>query len=526
MATQKALKQMIPDLMKWINDNNSRLEYNKRIYNILEGNLLPEILTSLEKQLSPKAYSIASERVPPLNILRRIVDKLTKVYSDPCTRTAKDKNTTDQELIDYWENETGFDVYMGEANKFLNALKYVALEPYFELDSRAMDKSKYAPRLRVLPPHQFLVYSDDVINPLKPTVFIKIMPPVLVETKDAKGETKPLEMQLYHAYSDTEFIAFTADGNEYAPDMANGSINQYGRIPFKYISKSKYELIPQPESDTLALGILIPLLLTDLNFAVEFLSHSMVYTIDIEHGKLEMNPNALWDLKSVDGEKTAPQVGSINPSVEITSVLELIKQTLALWLETRNIKPGNVGTLSVSSVSSGIALMIEQADTTEDVKKQKALFLDAEKDFWYLISIMHNEEYSVLTLPKQYSKTFDILIKFADTKVIEDRNAMIDRLQKEVNAGFTSRKRAIKELNPDYSEDEIEELIEEIDEEKVSNMEMIPGENMDESNASNGSNFDKKKSNDAGSPVKNSDNISGKTAKEKKEVEDKKESEI
>jgi hypothetical protein len=157
----------IEKIIDHINGQPERLSYNERIYNILEGNLKPEILASLNEQLSANAYQIAKERVSPLNILKRIVSKLSRVYSDPAQRTAtstagEKAQMTDQELIDWYVSQMSLDVYMGDANKFFNALKTVLLQIYY-----ISDKQGYkVPRVRVIPPHRFTVISENKINPL------------------------------------------------------------------------------------------------------------------------------------------------------------------------------------------------------------------------------------------------------------------------------------------------------------------------------------------------------------------------
>ncbi len=457
-------------IINHIKNQSSRIGYNTRIFNILEGNLMPEILSSLRVQLSEGAYKIAKERVSPINILKRIVSKLSRIYSDPAQRTATttdgDKSIkTDQELIDWYVSEIGLDTYMSDSNKFFNALKYVAIQIYY-ID----DKKEYkVPRVRIIPPHKFTVMTNDDIDPTNPTIFI-VYKDSIIKENDKKEQRL---VQTFDVYTDNEFLPIDEDGDVIPNRAVEGNINPYETIPFVYVNRSRQELIPQIDSDTMQMSILLPILLSDLNFAVQFMSHSILYGIDIEPGKLDLNPHAFWSVKGVEREGATPSIGVLKPDVDVDKVLNLIKNQLGLWLETRNIKPGKAGTFTAESVATGIALMIEEADTTEDRKEQVNYFRDAEEMLFDKITIMHEYYIDELEDKRQFSENFDMSIQYSEQKVVEDKGTKIDRIDKEIKARLNSRRRGIKELNPYLDDEEIDKIIEEIEEENAFEVEEI-----------------------------------------------------
>ena len=90
--TQKPLLDLIPDILVHIRKHEETLQYNLRLYRVLEGQIRAEIESSMRKEIiSPPALRRALQRVPTINILKKTVDKLSKVYAEPVTRLTEKK---------------------------------------------------------------------------------------------------------------------------------------------------------------------------------------------------------------------------------------------------------------------------------------------------------------------------------------------------------------------------------------------------------------------------------------------------
>ena len=144
---------MVDTFTSYIESNKARLEYSAKLQNIFDGQLLPHLLDVLKSELSARAYERMVPRVVPINILTRIVNKLSKLYTMPVAREAT--SDSDQEIIDYAVQDNKLNTVFGMANKIYSMLKYFAVEPYFYEGEI---------KVRVLNPSQFLVYSDDDIT--------------------------------------------------------------------------------------------------------------------------------------------------------------------------------------------------------------------------------------------------------------------------------------------------------------------------------------------------------------------------
>jgi hypothetical protein len=444
-----ALIDKVPAITEYVKKLKPTLKHNSDLFEILEGNINKFIRKELEDQLSPKAAAEALERSAPINVLRKVNDKLSKIYTTPVLRNVPN-SLVDNELVSLYEQD-GINEYLGDSNFNFNSYKYSGVEPYFDADEKKIS-------MRVVPSHLFLAYGDNPRNPIEMTVWIKLF--------DEK----------MHLYSSDEFLSVTYDGKIVTEDVGDTEwLNQYGVIPFGYVSRSKYLIVPMPDSDSKKMAVLLPVLISDLNFSAKYLSHPIIYGINVESDNLQRSPNVFWQLATTDDGKN-PSVGSITPQADLAGIMDSIKEQLAMWLETKNIKASTIGISTADNAASGIALMIRNIDTSEDRKQQTSFFTNFEKRLWYKIAKIHNYHAArgELIDNRQFTESIrDIEIVFGDQSPLEDPTTKVERLKIQVESKFMSRKEAMRELYPDKSEEAIEEMVMEIDQDSQVKMPVI-----------------------------------------------------
>lgn len=459
-TASKNIAQFNPE-QRTIESTFNLLEHNRKLFDIYEGDLLTYVLQDLRAQLSQKSFEQVKHRAAPINILKRLIDKQSKIYINPPVREVDSDQEKDSELVEWYCKEFDLNTNMQMANEFFNLFKTCAIEPYLD---------DGCPRIRILPSDRFFVYSIDPICPNKPTHFVKVMGK-LFQTDMAGKET--VRTVLY-IYSDEEFLAVDERGNVLTDVMERVNnpegLNPIGRIPFVYINRSRHDLIPKPDTDTLSMAKLIPVLLSDINYAVMYQCFSIIYGVDLDQEGLTMAPNAFWSFKSDPNKETKPEVGVIKPQADIDKVLQLIQTELSMWLTSRSIKPGAMGTLTPENMASGIAKAIDEMDTSEDRQKQIPYFKNAEKELWDLIiNYMHpiwmrehNFENRIA-----FSPGVCVNVTFPDQKPLIDPSKQIDDVIKKIESGLQSRRGALAELYPDWDDDQVEALLEEIDTERT-----------------------------------------------------------
>jgi hypothetical protein len=457
-----SLVQELPLITEQYKASGEILKHNNTLFNIYEGNLLPYILDDLRCQLSEKAFEQAKHRVAPINVLKRLIDKLSKIYSKTPQRTLSVKMPRTRKVFDELTTAMDVNTVMNLGNEFFNLHKYCAVEPYLD---RGM------PAARIIPADRFLVLSTDRVNPLRPTHFSKIMGTM----KDATGQ----DHTVFFTYSDDQFLAHDEQGNILTQEMARlGSDggNPLGRLPVTYINRSRHEIVPQIDTDTLAMTKLLPVILTDINYAVMFQCFSMIYGIDIDDEGIKFGPNAFLRFKSDPASGKEPKIGVIKPEVDSDKVLALIKSMLAIWMQTRNIKPGSMDDMTLENAASGVAKIMDEMDTSEDRKKQVPYFMTAEADFFDLVLKLHptwiqDPEYKLERTA--FPAGFKVSTQFAEQRPNVNTSQVIIDQKTRLDAGLQTRKGALQAIEPDLTEDEIKKKLAELDAEKPEPVEPV-----------------------------------------------------
>lgn len=426
--------------------DRERLDFNCEALDIYEGNLLKHLLEALQKQLSPQSYEACAQRVAPINVMNKILEKMSRIYQPAPARQIQG-TPADEELFAWYLQRIDINRVMFYAAKILNMTKSVTLQPFAH---------KGKPQIRIVAADHTFPLSTDTVDPLAPTHIVTF-------------ENNPDGTVEYTAYTDQEFLIFDdkMDIDRAAMDAVENpdGVNPYGVLPFVYRSLSESLLRPKPDTDLLRMTKLVPLLFSDLNYAVMFQAFSIMYGINVDDENLKMAPNAFWRFKTDDSKEGKPEIGVIKPTVDIIAVMELVQTELALWMNTRGIRPGSVGNVAKDKFASGISKMIDEMDTVELRQAMVDVMLPLETELWDLI--MHKlhpvwVEQGLIDTPALFSPDAKVELVFNLQMPTVSRGQVVADLAAERAEGFTSQRRALKALNPLMSDKEIDELIAEI----------------------------------------------------------------
>ena len=442
------------EILDYIKDNLDYLEHNKVLLDIHQGNLKPYVQADLKACLSEDYYSKIQERLIVVNVLKRYIDKVSKVYALTPVRTTEKES--DQKLLEEYEKAFEMNVSMNDADEYSNLFKGYLLDPYLNKVGE--------PKLRVSPFDRFLVYSTNSENPLEVDILIKFMGEKPIDAPDNRTkEGYRVEMRdVYYLYSDGEFLAIDNQGDVYAPAMeGNDGENPFGIIPNYYGFRSRIDLLPRQDTDLLNITKIIPVLLSDLSGAVLFQCFSIMYGVDVDSEDMVMSPNAFWSFKSDPMSEKTPQVGVVKPQADIDKVLNFIMQVFTFWLETKGIKVGALGSIDGSNTSSGIAKILDEMDTTELKKLSIKAFKKDEQNFWKVMKDVHNTwvDQGKVKGKGRFSEDFAVVVEFDEPQVVIDREKEVRTIKLEVDAGFLYPEKAIKKLYPDADETELKKHI-------------------------------------------------------------------
>jgi hypothetical protein len=438
------------EIIEYVKKNQNFLNTNAEALDIFDGNLLPYIDAILRASLSDNYYKSIKDRVLPINILQRYINKVSTTYSKPPQRECDDVKHKD--FLEFYEGAFEINNSGNIADTYSNLFKGFAWEPHIDKDGN--------PALRELSFDRFLIMSDSKESPEEETIFIKLM--------GCKGSDS--ESMLLHVYTDLEFDAFYMNGAEASEYLAdNEGVNLIGTIPFVYGKRQKHKLIPTLDTDMLAISKAISVMLTDAAGAQMFQCFSILYGVDINAENMVMAPNAFWSLKSdKDSDLKRPMIGSIKPEADTEKVMTFVTNIFILWLETKGIRIGSVGNTNGTSMASGISKIIDEMDAYEVKKKSMQWFKRDEECLWNKkLPLIHN--YWIKSGMVDASKVppmisdplnMDIEVEFEMPTPMMSRADEIANVTNELAIGTMNIEAAIKTLHPDYSEDVVSELIE------------------------------------------------------------------
>jgi hypothetical protein len=287
------------------------------------------------------------------------------------------------------------------------------------------------------------VKSDGTIDNLM-TEFVKI-----ISSKKVRDGSDIIWENEYESYTTEEFVKFSSRKN-----IIENQPNEYKMIPIVYKTRDCVTLMPEPDEDTFNMVTLLPLILTDLNFAIKYQCFSIFYTVNCKAKNMTISPNAVWNFESTGQDGDKPELGMLSPSAKVEDVLKAIRAEYTMWLEEKGLKLDSLN--QTSEQISGIAKAIDMADVTNDINYQRGIFVEAEKELLKL--------YGLMTTGREW----EVDVGFETQSIFEETpSEKVERITKKLTFGLISKQRAIEEANAHMSKEAIDEMKKDIEKESV-----------------------------------------------------------
>ena len=452
------LRDNVGEIHQFIQSNSNRLEHSHDLLCIYEGDLLRFIEEMFKEEMGPQSFKAVRPRIPPFNLLTKIVDKLSRIYQQGVQRTVIEGNDEDKALVDFYIEQFDMDSRWNQGNEFYNLDKYNLMQPFY-------DFNEGKPDLRAVPNDRFLPFSDNLMDPTKITHVILFMGRGLKKRKNATGRSEETgQVDIIWVYSNEEWIIIDGDGDLRLDLMiAEGNpegINPFGALPFTFINSSQNFLIPPIDSDTKRMTVLIPALFADVNYAVKFQSFSQIFAFNVDKANWTLAPNAVHFVDASPGTDKEAKVETVKPQVDISEVVNLAVTELGIWLNTKGIKPGSVGQISAENMASGVSKIVDEMDTADLRQKQATVYSRKEEQFWDLVLNKMHPVWVSLGLVENthiFSASASVQVSFAPQSPLVDRQSLVDTANKEIQSGLKSIKTSREQLNPDWTQERLEE---------------------------------------------------------------------
>jgi len=420
----------IDKVLKYIKDSEAYLNTQYQIFDIYNGGITEHLIERLRKDM-PSTSSVDNviSRLSPVNLLPKMVKKLSQVYSQSTVNLSNNNNMEQVEAI-AWETKLGSVRVL--ANQMLNLFGCCAYEVVVKNNGQTL--------IRVLGAHEFVVYSDDEIDPTTPTHFIKVL-------------ERNSDKERYAIFTAEDYVEVT--GGKVTLETAN----PYGTIPFVYMKRDAITLMPKPRTDDIEFSILLPIMLSDINFALKYQAFSIIYTMNLDVEGLTMSPNSVWQLKSNGQEGDKPEIGTIKPNLSVDDALKNVTYQFSLYLDTKNIKSSFFTSQGQNAAGlSGIAKIIDNSDVSDDIEYQRTILTQAEEELW-----------SILAIKTGLDSIANTSVQIVPVTIIPElQSEKEERLYKRYERGLITRIDLIKEMYGFSEDSEAQEYIDLIEVTNVS----------------------------------------------------------
>lgn len=500
LLDERVRKQIITGILS--NSNQARKNEAKRRHEVFKDQTMKYVMKKLENEgLKPQTLTLMQNRAANISVAKKIVNKKAKAYKHGVSRDAGNEFVNNQvsllaDLLDFNVKQKKIDRYLHLQRNSL----VMFLPEVMDYDEQG---KKYGLKMNVLSPWQY----DVVENPRDRDCPLAVILSDYFDPKQSsviRGGRN--QVQGMDAVSTTEGQSAIAEGASVVQSQAaeafifwsnkyhftcdrNGAIianlspednlNPIGQIPGLAMAKERDEGFWAGGGEDLIDGaILINTQLTDMN-AILFMQGWGQLVITGPKGcvpkQMEMGPHHAMVLTTKPNEKEAKvTVVSSNPPID--GWMKAIEQYAALLLSTNNMAPSSMAAkLDASSFPSGIAMLFEQAESTEDVTDAQHDFAVAEKREWKIISAWYNyyserkalcDEFAVVG-PLPQPDQFDVSVKFNPASQFITEKERLENMKLKKDLGIVRQVELIMEENPSLTEADAMEKLKKIVEERV-----------------------------------------------------------
>jgi len=489
-------KQIIEEIKASENQERKREAYKR--YLCFKDKTKEFVLEQLIKQFDYSTVEEMAYAVSNISLVRKIIEKLARVYNNGVKREIS-KDETSSENLHKLEKELDINTALRNANKFLKLQKNLTfyIKPCPVIDKNGV--SKYTLKLEPMNPYLYdvvenyhdrtkpmaYVLSDFDYSPMSYVVngdvaqagrvgpVVKTINPY-ANSKDEAIADSPSDAKTceYVWWSDSYHFTTNEKG-----EITSGAdtINPIGEMPFEnFALEQDGQFWAQGGDDLIDGGILINSVLT----------HNQHVAISQGYGQfwmsgknlptnIKVGPSKAILMQYQEGEPV-PALGFANASPALDSMGKMVDTYVALLLTTNNLSTSAVSSSlnGQQLTASGIAMVIDKAESMEDVNDQRQVFIDKEPSIWrkvnkWLKAYGDNlvDSLKGLELPETFEKEF--AMTFLDAPVIMSEKEKLENLRLRKDLGIDTMVDLIMKDNPQITKEQAEEKLKELLEEKI-----------------------------------------------------------
>ena len=484
-------------------ENNARKNQAFKAYECFKDMSYRYVIDAMLQQFDPLTVQEMQYAITNISFTRKIVDKLARVYANGVKRTMPKKRDT--VALEEYAKEIHLNQTMKKTNRYLKLFKntavYICPKPVkdkYEVKATPMAPFFYDVIEQQDNPERPLCYILSNFKPTSDTMYkedagIHSVSPIRNTVVERRGDgidqiiaDSPLDKPQDTFIWWTDNYHFTTDGKGNVISDGDGR-NPIGVLPFVNFSLDQdggfWAIGGQ---DIVMGGVNINSLLTNINHIAITQGYGQLTMTGKNLPKsIKVGPNHAIQIEVEAGDPT-PSVSYISANPPISDLMKVVEMYVALLLSTNNLSTsGFSASLSgPSNFASGVALMIDKAESIEDTEDQAQLFKDNEPMIWDVIAKWSElykrsgllvESQANIPIPMDYE---ELVIKFPDAETLLSEKERLENIQMRKDLGINTDVELLMLDQPDLTEESAAEKLLAITEEKAKKMaqSMIEGE--------------------------------------------------
>lgn len=492
-------------------ENRLRKAESFKRYEALKDHTNLYVLELLLRQFSRETVDEMQYALSNISIVRKIIDKLARVYSNGVKRTLTEEEST--AAVEIVASHLHMNTKMKKLNKYLKLFRNtIAYVHPFKVPQKG-GEDKYDLTLKVLPPHLYDAIEDPN-NPEEASVFIlsNYSPErsrLYSSNAAIAGRTGTASLTLSLAGNYGDGVDQTIADSPYDKDLscyvwwsgsyhfttnAKGEIEAYGsdqisvenpigELPIvNFAIEQDGAFWAQGGADIADGGIRVNAILTHIVHAAVMQGYGQMYMTGKDlPKKVKIGPNYIIQLEHNEGDPV-PQIGFISADPPISALMGLLEMYVALLLSTNNLSTRGFSTSlqggSGQAAASGISLLIDKSESIEDVEDQAEVFRTKEPEIWDIIKKWHDvyksrnalvDEMQMLSMPDDV----EVKLQFPAPQTILSEKDELEILQMRRDMGLNTMVELIMRDDPSLDEAGAEEKLKKILEEKMAKMDVF-----------------------------------------------------
>lgn len=461
------------------------------------------VTKQLLKQFDQSTVVEMSYAISNIGFVRKIIDKLARVYKYGVTRTAENESETDkvQELSDLMN----INAAMKKINRFFKLDKNTTAYICPKREGLEDEAKKI---VKVLPLQPFLydvvelnedremagcyILSDyesedvgDLYYSLNPATANRTQKSVIVanvgDRVDQIIADTPEDQTSYGKRDNKQYI-FWSNKYHFTCNKAGAIVsgpeidNPILEMPFVNFAEDQDGAFWAQGGDDLADGgILLNSFISNVNhIAITQGYGQLVMTGKKLPKNMKVGPNKAIQLEYEKDEDPVPTFDFKTANPPLDQLRALIEMYVALLLTTNNLTTSGVSASlgGATQFPSGIAMLIDKAESMEDVEDQRQIFLDNEPTIWKKIAKWQNVlkssgELSDTLLEYVLPTDIDVDLKFNQPVIIQTEKEKLEVIKLKSELGIFGKLDMLREEYPDLTDEELKEKLEELIQEKA-----------------------------------------------------------